>query len=71
MCKVFSFSSKSMGSRLGNCDLRPCMQGIQKNENKINKNKEEGEIMILILSPYYNLTMKTYLSVIYIKNEIK
>ena len=63
MRSVFS-SSRSIGSRLGNNDLRPCMQKTQniKNENgnKTNKNKENGEITVLTLLHCYNISIKTH-----------
>ena len=70
MCKVFFSSSRSIGSRLGNCDIQPCMLRTQKNENKTNKSKEEGKITILTLLRCYNLTMKTHSSAIKKIHEI-
>ena len=44
MCEVFFSNSMSIGSRLGNNDLRPCMQGTQKQmgtkQIKIKKNEK-------------------------------
>ena len=55
--KCFS-SSRSIGSRLFDCDLRKCMQEIKK--IKANENKKRGDVTILTFLHYYIFTMKTH-----------
>ena len=56
VCEVFFSNLRPIGSRSYDCDFQSCMQ---RKLNK-NKNKERGEVMILMFSHYYILSIKTH-----------